>query len=56
MARRVITVGSEPRLRRLASYFDKDQQVKEFVSHRGFVTVTGYYNGVELSIVSIGMV
>jgi uridine phosphorylase len=55
MANRIITVGSLGRLERMLKHFDEDKEVKRFESSRGFTTVTGTFNGVPLSIVSIGM-
>ena len=50
-----MTVGTTSRLRKLVAFFDKDTTVREIVSGRGFTTATGKMNGVDLSIVSIGM-
>lgn len=50
-----VTVGSPSRANTIASYLDA--QPKPFVlnSERGFLTITGRYQGVPVSIVSIGM-
>ena len=40
----------------MATFFDIGCNVSEVTSNRGFTTVTGYFNGVKLSIVAIGMV
>ena len=48
-------MGTTSRLRKLVAFFDKDTTVREIVSGRGFTTATGKMNGVDLSIVSIGM-
>jgi hypothetical protein len=56
LANRVITVGSPGRAELIAKHFDADKPVKVFHSNRGFVTHSGYYEGVYCSIVAIGMV
>jgi uridine phosphorylase len=55
LANRVITVGSASRAKIIASFFDKDRETKHFSSSRGFVTHTGSYGGVPVSVVAIGM-
>lgn len=55
IAARIVTVGATSRLRKMVAFFDKETPVKEVVSGRGFTTATGKINGVDLSIVSIGM-
>jgi uridine phosphorylase len=39
----------------ISGYFDKDKETKTFHSSRGFTTYTGYYKGVPVSVVAIGM-
>lgn len=39
----------------MASYFDATPATNTITSNRGFMTITGYYQGVHVSIVSIGM-
>lgn len=56
LANRIITVGSESRLQKIELHLDKSFPTKTFKSGRGFHSVTGKYNGVDVSIVSIGMV
>jgi len=51
---RVITVGSAKRAELLSSMLDKTKKF-ENTSERGFVTHTGTYKGVPVSIVAIGM-
>ncbi|KDR73232.1 hypothetical protein GALMADRAFT_100855 [Galerina marginata CBS 339.88] len=55
VANRIVTVGSPSRANTIASFLDA--QPKPFVlnSERGFLTITGRYNGTPISIVSIGM-
>ena len=55
LANRVITVGSPARAKMISEFLDKDHPTRHFVSSRGFVTYTGKYHGVEVSIVAIGM-
>lgn len=50
-----ITVGTPSRARIIAQYLDKNPQSFEISSERGFLTITGRYLGVPLSIISIGM-
>ena len=56
LANRIITVGSEARLQKIELNLDKVFPIKTYKSGRGFHTVTGKFNGVDVSIVSIGMV
>ncbi|PPQ90719.1 hypothetical protein CVT25_005027 [Psilocybe cyanescens] len=55
VANRIVTVGSPSRANTVASFLDA--QPKPFVlnSERGFLTITGRYKGIPISIVSIGM-
>jgi hypothetical protein len=56
IANRVLTVGSEHRAEKIASFLDAEPAPKTITSGRGFTTITGYYKGVNISIVAIGMV
>lgn len=55
VANRIITVGDFVRARRIASHFDGGQAKFEHLSHRNFLTLTGTYSGVPISVVAIGM-
>eukprot|EP01032_Pedospumella_encystans_P011311 gene11311-13157_t len=55
IANRVITVGSEHRAEKIAEYLDASPAPKKISSGRGFTTITGYFKGVNVSIVAIGM-
>jgi uridine phosphorylase len=55
LANRIITVGAESRAAKIAANFDQDKEVKKFHSSRGFTTFTGYFEGVQVSVVAIGM-
>ena len=52
----MITVGAPSRAELIASFFDKDAEVKRIESSRGFLTLTGTFNGTPVSIIAIGMV
>ncbi|KAJ1652014.1 hypothetical protein IWQ61_007550 [Dispira simplex] len=52
---RIITVGDPERARKLARLLDQTLPLFTLLSHRGFYTVTGTYQGVPVSIVAIGM-
>lgn len=56
LANRIVTVGAESRAAKIAANFDQDKEVKKFQSSRGFTTFTGYFDGVHVSVVAIGMV
>ncbi|KAJ2770348.1 hypothetical protein IWQ57_002704 [Coemansia nantahalensis] len=53
VANRIVTVGDAKRARTLAQHLDRVLFERE--SHRGFVTITGVYRGLPVSIVAIGM-
>ncbi|KAJ1823723.1 hypothetical protein LPJ60_001330 [Coemansia sp. RSA 2675] len=53
VANRIVTVGDPQRARIMAQQLDSI--VFEHSSHRGFLTITGLYRNVPLSIVAIGM-
>ena len=55
LSNRVVTVGSAARAEIIASFLDESPEKKRIVSSRGFTTITGYYRGVSVSVVSIGM-
>jgi uridine phosphorylase len=57
VANRVITVGDPARAYKLAQYLDEPKEKLLIVSSsRGFLTITGHFNKVPVSIVAIGMV
>lgn len=53
LASRIITVGHAQRAEKISHFLDR--KTHSITSSRGFTTITGYYNGVHVSIVSIGM-
>ncbi|KAJ1917496.1 hypothetical protein H4219_003178 [Mycoemilia scoparia] len=53
VANRIITVGDPARAKQLSKSLD--EVVFEHMSHRGFLTITGIYRGVPISIIAIGM-
>jgi len=59
VANRIITVGDPVRAKKIAQYLDSEEEtgcpIFEKMSHRGFLTITGKYQGVPVSIVAIGM-
>ncbi|TRM56293.1 nucleoside phosphorylase domain-containing protein [Schizophyllum amplum] len=55
VANRIVTVGSAPRAHTLASLLDEKPAPFELASERGFLTITGRYKGVPISIMCIGM-
>jgi len=50
-----ITVGSPSRARAIAAFLDKTPEPFVLSSERGFLTITGRYKSVPISIISIGM-
>eukprot|EP01035_Chromulina_nebulosa_P023904 gene23904-31021_t len=52
LANRIITVGSVQRAELVASFL---QVTTKVTSSRGFTTITGYFNDILVSVVSIGM-
>ena len=50
-----LTVGSSSRAEKIAAFLDEKPKPFILSSERGFVTITGRYRGVPISIVSIGM-
>lgn len=55
LAPRIVSVGSLGRAQRLCELLDKEVEVFELTSARGFTTFTGAYKGVRVSIVATGM-
>ncbi|KAF8333149.1 purine and uridine phosphorylase [Cantharellus anzutake] len=56
LANRIVTVGDPHRALKLAEKFDhNDGGIIKVESDRGFLTMTGTYKGVPLSVVAIGM-
>ncbi|CAO1638995.1 unnamed protein product [Sympodiomycopsis kandeliae] len=55
VANRLITVGDQTRARRIAKHFDGGKPIFELESQRNFLTLTGTYKGVPISVVAIGM-
>ncbi|KAH7890252.1 nucleoside phosphorylase domain-containing protein [Phlebopus sp. FC_14] len=55
VANRIVTVGSISRAEGIAKHLDPSPRPFSLSSERGFLTITGRYGGVPVSIVSIGM-
>ncbi|KAF9472641.1 uridine phosphorylase [Pholiota conissans] len=55
VANRIITVGTPSRANIIASHLDAQPKLFVLSSERQFMTITGRYKGVPISIVSIGM-
>jgi len=55
VANRILSVGPEGRARMLASMMDGGGPAFEHASSRGFVTLTGTFEGVPVSVVATGM-
>ncbi|TFL00369.1 purine and uridine phosphorylase [Pterulicium gracile] len=55
VANRIITVGSPSRARTISTHLDALPTPFVLSSERGFLTITGRYKGIPVSIVSIGM-
>ncbi|KAJ1648217.1 hypothetical protein J3B02_000571 [Coemansia erecta] len=53
VSNRILTVGDPQRARVVAEFLDKI--LFEHSSHRGFLTITGMYKGLPVSVVAIGM-
>lgn len=57
IANRILTVGDHVRARRIAKYLDSEEEsghpVFEKSSQRGFLTITGRYKGIPVSIVAM---
>ena len=52
---RILTVGSRVRAELVATLLDEDRPVKRISGDRQYFIVTGYYEGVGISIIAIGM-
>ncbi|KDN52240.1 purine and uridine phosphorylase [Tilletiaria anomala UBC 951] len=55
VANRIITVGDHVRAHRIASQFDGGKALFEHNSQRNFLTLTGTFDGVPITVVAIGM-
>ncbi|CBQ73907.1 related to Purine-nucleoside phosphorylase [Sporisorium reilianum SRZ2] len=55
VANRIITVGDQVRAHRIAASFDGGAPLFSFNSQRNFLTLTGTFRGVPISVVAIGM-
>lgn len=55
VANRIITVGDQVRAHRISKSFDGGKPIFEFNSQRNFLTLTGTFQGVPISVVAIGM-
>lgn len=55
VANRIITVGDYSRAYRISKSFDGGKAAFEFESQRKFLTLTGTYKGVPITVVAIGM-
>lgn len=54
-ANRIVTVGDAKRAQRIAAHLDNPETAFSHLSERHFLTITGTYKGVPVSIVAIGM-
>lgn len=52
---RILTVGSHGRAKAISTLFDQDKPTKVLASSREFHVFSGYFNGVGVSIIAIGM-
>lgn len=55
IAQRIVTVGPSSRAEKIATFLDQSPPATRYTSGRGFLTITGTYNGIKVSIVSIGI-
>ncbi|KAF8547984.1 purine and uridine phosphorylase, partial [Imleria badia] len=55
VANRIVTVGSISRAKQIATYLDASPKPFSLCSERGFLTITGRYQGAPVSVVCIGM-
>lgn len=55
IANRIVTVGDPKRARTIAASFDVSPKPFELLSERGFLTITGRYHGVPVTVIAIGM-
>jgi uridine phosphorylase len=56
VANRIIVVGAHKRAESIATLLDNSTETIKVCSNRGFMTITGNFLGVRVSIVAIGMV
>lgn len=49
-------MGSFGRAKKIATFLDEDTPEVYIESARGFLTITGHYSGIRVSIIAIGMV
>lgn len=52
---RILSVGDAGRAERIAALFDPGTERITVTSSRGFITHTGYFNGVRVSVIATGM-
>ena len=55
IAQRIVTVGPSSRAEKIAVHLDASPSPQRLTSGRGFLTITGFYEGTAVSIVSIGI-
>lgn len=55
VANRIICVGDLQRAEKYSEFLDKSPEPLKIPSTRGFLTITGYYKGVRVSIIGTGM-
>ncbi|KAG8998130.1 hypothetical protein FRB94_007186 [Tulasnella sp. JGI-2019a] len=55
VANRILTVGDPSRAKRVAQFLDAKPEPFTLLSDRGFLTITGTYQGIPVSIIAIGM-
>ena len=55
VANRIVTAGDPARVRRFAKFLDASPKPFEVASGRGYLTITGRYKGVPVSVCAIGM-
>ena len=55
VAPRILSVGDAGRAERISTQFDGGRATRKVVSSRGFITFTGNYRGVPISIIATGM-
>lgn len=55
LASRIVTVGPASRAEKIAAYLDVSPSPVRYTSGRGFLTITGCFSGVPVSIVAIGI-
>jgi Phosphorylase superfamily len=55
VASRVLSVGDAGRAERISKLFDTDAPINKITSSRGFITYTGKFKGVPVSVIATGM-